>query len=342
MEPLLLLAAVREVSLLADPDRPSRVSQRAFDAVSAEIAVANPDSQLAKLPSARAISRKLNRSWSDVLDLAHAPPKTQAQRFGGRRRGWLTAEHVAYLLRLAAKRLNVNALTEEQYMTEREAITAMSRMHYLHGHRLRLPTVAQITSLMRVELYGSSAPGTYLTGTWERALEIAGLDAPKPSAAIKPTPVGDLLDRYAEAHDSEPTSHRLWRFAQEQGLPYVIVSEQSFRRTITYWRKRRRADGHSSLRPPEPPTAGENALAYFRAPRKPKKSRKAVWTDPENCLRAITRYLKQVPAGEHATASGYAAWAKLDGNAPSPTALRKHGGWTKMREIAQKRMLRSR
>jgi hypothetical protein len=346
---------VREVSILADRKRPEKVSQRAWDEARSTLdSEEGGDPDTCDLPasplpsSARSIVRSLGRPWREVLEIAHEPPATWAKTLGESEAenaaNWLTSEHVAYVLKLAARRWGVSELTQQQYETERKLMIEEHR-RYLHGRGLRLPTAEQIRFFTQRELYGAVGVGVPKAGTWDRALALAGLaSARRPSVLrvqpVQPLPLLDLLDRYCTAYGSEPTPRRLWAFADEQKLPYVMMSgKRAWAEVIAVWRRRREADGLSAPQPAEAPTAGESALVGMRLPTKPKKTKATAWSDPEKCLLAITRYLEQVPKSKHANALDYNAWANQGQRGPSVGTLQKHGGWAKMREIAHQRML---
>jgi hypothetical protein len=354
VEDLLLLQLVCKVAILADPARPGEVSQLAWDEARSTLdspASGGPsasDPAIPSLPSsARSIARSLKRPWREVLEIAHDSP-AWAKRLGAdeakNASRWLTAEHVAYVLKLAARRRGALKLTKKQYENERRLMIEENRRYYLHGRRLRLPTADQLCLFTQREIYGANGVGVPDVGTWDRALELAGLDSARRGrrrTTAQPLPLLDLLDRYCVAYGSEPTPRRLWRFAEEQKLPYVkMSSKRAWTEVILLWRRRREAEGLSAPRAAEPATAGENALAGMRLPTKPKKPRTSAWSDPEKCLQAITRYLEQIPKGKRANVVDYSAWASQHGRGPSVPTLKQHGGWTKMRQIAHERMLK--
>jgi hypothetical protein len=339
----LLLVLVREVSLLADPDRPKEVSQREWDEARSKLS-----SKLGAIPAARSIARKLRLSWPEVVDLAHQPSTAQNQRLGERdsenAQHWLTAEHAVYMMKLVARGLGKSTLTEGQYDVERGEMIARNRRYYMHGRRLRMPTSDQICTLMQREIYGATGAGVPFVGTWERALELAELGSAqraRSKATRQPLPLLDLLDRYHDAHGVEPTPTRLWGFAREHDLPYAMTTgKRAWSGVVAVWRKRREAAGLPAPRPPEPLDAGEIALAHFRVRKKPEKTKNTAWGNREKCLLAIIAYLEELPAGKRATAKDYNAWAsKQDTRAPNAITLRKHGGWSKMLEDAHQRML---
>jgi hypothetical protein len=358
VEDLQLLQLVRVVAALADPDDPQSVSQRVWDAARVQLAdEAGPT-------SARSIARSLRRPWPEVVELAHLSKPKQNKRLGqkgaARAQEWLTIEHVAYVLKLVARRSNKGTITTARYEVERKKMIEANWRYYMHGRRLRMPTAAQIRTFTQREIYGAIGPGVSKAGTWERALEFAGLgsatgigssavdhrpssrgrrDLPAPREL--PLPLLDLLDRYYAAHGVEPTPTRLWGFAKENELPYSMTSsKKAWSAVIAVWRRRRSAARLPAPAPPEPTTPGENALAHFRASKKPQKTKTTAWSDPEKCLHAIIAYVEALSAGERATSIGYSAWASQHcGQAPSLYALKKHGGWSKMIEAAHQRML---
>jgi hypothetical protein len=234
-------------------------------------------------------------------------------------------------------------LTKKQYEVEREKMIAENWRYYLHGRRLRLPRAESICLCTQREIYGATGAGVPQVGTWDRALELADLDSARRGrrrTTAQPLPLLDLLERYCAVYGSEPMPRRLWRFANEQKLPYVMMSGKvAWAEVIALWRRRRNAMGLPAPKPPEAPNTGENALVGIRIPKKRKSPRKSAWRDPEKCLRAITRYLEQIPKGKRANVLDYGAWASQRGRGPSLTALRQHGGWLKMRQIAHQRML---
>ena len=344
MEDLLLLQFVRKVSILANPARPSEVSQLTWDEARSKV---GGSASAAAPSSARSIARSLKRPWREVLELAHEDAKPQGKRLGQRDakniQYWLTAEHVAYVLKLTARRLGAGKLTKKQYEVERKEMIAENWRYYLHGRRLRLPTAKQICSFTQREIYGATGVDVPEVGTWDRALELAGLGSARRGhrkATGQPLPLLDLLERYCAVYGSEPMPRRLWRFADEQKLPYVIMSGKlAWAEVIALWRRRRKAKGLPAPKLPQAPNAGENALAGMRLPTKHKKAKATAWSDPEKCLRAITRYLEQIPKGKRANVLDYSAWASQRGRGPSIGALAQHGGWLKMRQIAHERML---
>jgi hypothetical protein len=167
----MLLRGVREVAALVNPDEPEAVTQRAFDAARANSA------PHASLPRARQVTERLNLPWAEVLELAQLPVQTQQRRLGKKdgeeEQDWVSAEHVGAVLGIVAARLGVSTLTQVQYTSERERMLAENKRR---KPALLLPTEAQIRFAMRREIHGDPHRATPTKGTWDRALELAGLE----------------------------------------------------------------------------------------------------------------------------------------------------------------------
>lgn len=129
MDDFLLLELVREVALLADRAHPEAVTQRAWDEARAKLG-SSSSSLSPELPSsARSIARSLKRPWREVLKLAHVDLRDRGRQLGQfdaeDAASWLTSDHVAYVLKLVARRLGRRTLTAAQYEAEREAMIRM-------------------------------------------------------------------------------------------------------------------------------------------------------------------------------------------------------------------------
>jgi hypothetical protein len=325
MEPLLLIRGVREVSLLASPQAPTEVSQRAFDA-------ARPRSASFKdIPAARNIAAILRIPWSDVLTLAQEPIGVQNHRLSRKQtsaeQDWLTDDHIAFVLKLVAQRLNVTTLTTSQYRMGREAILKIDRARWLHGGQLLLPTHTQIR---------------FAAGDWDKALALADL-ASRPGLGdqglAKPAPgTVEVLERCYEAHGAQPSAAELRTFARANGIPYRKNADKTWLEAISEWKANRRAKGlpvPNGLPPRKKrPDYGTDVGAAL-----PGERRRSKWDDVEDCIPYVQRYLAQFPAGQRSTQIGYRDWsATQDPRPPHVSAFRQHGGWEAVRRKAQKRI----
>jgi len=227
---------------------------------------------------------------------------------------------------------------------EREKILAEHKARHPNSKRLRLPTADQICAATQSELYNPKGAGTPKTKTWDRALELAELPITKRSSRKLPgQPVHPrkLIERYYEEKREMPTPTRLWRFADENGLPYTrINSRKVWTEVINDWKRQRAVRDLPAPQPPSTTTHGENALAAMRVHRPPTKHTQSRWRSREKCVAVVAKYLAQLPAGTHGTAKSYDAWAQEHGDAAPRTAtLKRHGGWLKVSELAREKLM---
>ncbi len=328
MEQLLLLQGVREVSERANPSAPTSVSQRAFDAASAGSAF--PD-----LPAARNIAAQLGMSWADVLRLAHEREGTHAHRLGRKQsseeQDWLIEEYVIFVLRLVARRLGKDTLSLRDYRLERARLLRADRARYLHGGQLVLPNEEQI--ITRV-------------GSWEAALRLAGMtpheerrdSRPESSSALL---ICDLLERFHEHYGVQPTIADLKAFASGNGIPYPSERAVRFSEALEQWKAARKARGLPVPEKPPPPKARADYSLDVGAAREG-EYRRHKWADVEHCITWMVSYLEGLPATTRSTMRSYRDWAGHQDGAPSQHSLAQHGGFERVRRLAQERIRASR
>lgn len=326
MEPLLQLQAVREVSELADPERPTEVAQRRFDAAR------NRTEQYADLPQAKHIAARLRMPWREILRLAHEPSSTHNHRLGRRQtsteQDWLTDEYIGFVLKLIARRLNTRTLTPTQYRTERRAMLVADRSRWLHGRQLRLPNDEQI----RVA-----------AGSWNQALKLARLDE-RPQRGDQgqgryASSTVELLERCYKAHGTEPVAAELVIFARANRIPYSPDKDKTWRECVAAWKTIRRAQGLPVPDGP-PPKRERPDYAHDVGAARPgeKQRRRQSWRDPDACVACVIRYLEQLGPDERSTKRGYDDWAAGQTDAPRSSTFDQHGGWAALREAAQAHM----
>jgi hypothetical protein len=322
LEPLLLLRGVREVASLANPATPEAVTQAAFDAARAS-AAKHPG-----LPPAKRVTEQLGLRWRAVLEVAHAPVGEQNRLLGVKTRveeqDWLTEEYVASVLKLVAHRLGKDTLTRLEYDADRQKLLASDRARWLHGDQLLLPKADQIR---------------FAVGSWTNALRIAGLKTPRergPAAKSVSAPThAELLDEFWKHYKVLPTKWELIAFARGNGIPYPNEARVAFGKERATWIKARRADGDAV--PDEPPPQAERA-DYSRdvGAAMPDRRRRRVWTDVNDCVAVVKRYLAELPRGKRPNAEEYRAWTQTQSDGgPSPKEFTQHGGWTAILERAQ-------
>jgi hypothetical protein len=300
------------------------VTQRAFDAAKA-------DTDQVHLPAARQIARELGMSWPELLAVANEPTGRQNHLLGLAGRDALpkdavTDERVAFALRLVAGRLHAATLTTGTYEAERLALLAEDRRDWLHGRRLRLPSAAAIR---------------LAAGGWDAALTLAELVTDeRPPQAIKQTILSrlDVMDRFHEHYEEQPTQKALLAFARGNGIPMSDENKRPWSETVKLWRQRRRERGL-----PEPRAAQRRGGRGLRAPdysadvgaaRPDEGPHRGKWRDGEECAAWVARYLTSLPAGERSTRAGYGRWASQHPGAPSASRLAQHDGWEAVRRAA--------
>lgn len=325
MEQTLLIQGVRHVSEIAAPLDPSHASQRAFDG-------ARPRSDFPDLPRARNIARSLGMVWADVLALAHEPEGVYAQRLGRKQthaiEDYLSAEHVTYALQLVARRLGAHTISLSDYSTERAAMLRHDRARWLHGGQLILPNEDQVITVM---------------GSWEQALAAADLAAPRAGRGGSSTErehaptIPDLLERFHAHHGAQPTAGELRTFARANGIPFPNMREVRFNDALAEWKAWRARQGLPVPQAPPPPSERADYTRDVGAAR-PGERRREMIHPLEECVEWMRRHLEELPASARSTRRSYRDWARQHG-APAPSLLdTKHGGFSRVRRLAQERM----
>jgi hypothetical protein len=335
MEQLLLLQGVREVSALACPSAPAAVSQRSFDA-------ARATSSFSDLPATRNIAAQLGMPWADVLRLAHEPESAHAHRLGRKQtseeQDWLSEEYVIFVLRLVAQRLGKSTLSLRDYRLERDRMLRSDRARYIHGGQLVLPNEEQV--ITRV-------------GSWEAALALAfaqrrsrlanGMTASqraRQDARLErrsaPT-ICDLLERFYEHYGVQPTADDLKAFARGNGIPYSNERGMRFGEAVAAWKAARRARGLPVPDQPPPPKERADYSRDVGAAREGER-RRHKWSDVEQCVTWMARYLEELPATARSTMRSYRDWTQDQDGAPAPDTLIRHGGFEHVRRLAQERI----
>jgi hypothetical protein len=331
VDALALLAGVREVAALANPDEPTTAAQRPFDAARKR------SPRHAALPPARQITEQLRLPWCDVLAVAHEPEARQAQLLGTKTRApsaqdWLTVEHVVTTLQLLAARLGVDSLSTGEYRAERARLLAGDRARWRSGRCLLLPDDEQVITV---------------AGSWDAALRLAGL---KTTSERRPVPqegaaLVDLLERFHDYYGVQPSLRNLQAFALGNGIPYPM-RKQPFGVAVAEWVASRRDRGLPASRVVKRVGGrGHKAPDYSAdvGAARAGERRLAKWTRT-NCAVAVARYLAQLPNGERSTERGYADWAATqpNGTVPAMSTILSLGGWEAVRREAQDCLLASR
>ena len=235
---------------------------------------------------------------------------------------WLTDDYVAYLLKLVARRLGgVATVTPSEYRVEREKLLKADRASWLHGAQRLVPNDEQIRTAC---------------GSWDNALLLAGLrKRPKPgltrSESVVPAYVQLIEDCY-QRHDALSTLAELETFARANNLPCPKRGVKTWSVSVQAWKTGREDDG---LFVPDGPPPKSQRPDYSRnvGAARPGEQRLVRWSMAD-CVAWVTRYLKQLPAGQHSTKRGYDDWARSQAGAPHASAFDRHGGWNAVRKAA--------
>jgi hypothetical protein len=338
VEALLLLQGVCEVSLLAEPSEPTRVTQRTFDAARAH------SSEFPDLPAARQIAAELRWLWQEVLAVAHEPPEKHGLLLGRKNtepeQDWLTEDYVASVLKRVARRLGTPGaepaatVTPGAYRVEREAMLRRDRAHWLHGRKLLLPTDEQIKVAV---------------GDWDTALRLAGLKTDvRPPRAIHQVILTrvEVMERFYDHYEEQPTQVGLNAFARGNKLPMSGEGGRLYSEAINEWRQQRRDSGL-----PEPravkrvggrgadgrPAKAPDYSKDVGAARPGEYLHRGKWSNADACAEWVARYIASLGPGEWSTKNGYENWARQRPEAPDSFQFWRHGGWGPVRQLAQAR-----
>jgi hypothetical protein len=324
-EPLELLGIVREVAEASGMTHPERIATRAWDRAQ-EASEAHADA-----PPARRIAETLGLSWSKVVELAFVAPARQrialGQALNERQGNWLTTEYAEFVLRLLARRLNVETLRPGQYRVACAEMLAADRARWMHGGNLRLPTEDQIAAV---------------AGGWDQALANAGLAARDPRGDQPASPrVVELIERCYSHHGAQPSHAELVRFCRANGLAMARLAEgRTWTSYVEEWKAERRRRGLPMPDGLPPASRRPNYDADVGAAQDGDQSRKRRWDDEEELVAHAMRFLQQLSRGRRATQRAYADWSARHPGTPWPSAFEQYGGWVAVYQDARRRLRR--
>jgi hypothetical protein len=156
----------------------------------------------------------------------------------------------------------------------------------------------------------------------------------------RPASTQDVLDRCYELLGTELTSAEVEIFAKANRIPYARERGRSWDERISAWKESRRARGLPI--PDAPPPFGDRPdytqdIGAARADEQPVGD----WTNPDDCVAVVMRYLSQLAPRERSTKRHYDAWVRREGGAPFSSRLDQHGGWNAIRASALQRLAES-
>lgn len=193
-----------------------------------------------------------------------------------------------------------------------------------HGGALFLPSVNQITEAV---------------GSWQAALELAGLPTPDWRSGSRGLSVAEALDLCFEQHRVLPTQRELmntWRAAQD--LP-ISRQSRSWPEELAAFRARWLALGikvPASLPPKD--QRPDYTLKHPNLPELPGSHvRKRRLSDSE-LVDCVVVYLEDLEPGAVASAAGYRHWADQRPDRPSIGTLTRRSSWAKVLAGARERL----
>jgi hypothetical protein len=313
---------VRDVCCWVDADDPLSVSQPRFDA-------ARVDAGHPQAPTAKRICARLHLSWDEAKRLALNPgrnvDRTVGTRTGKEDEPWITDEVCVAALRTVARRIGADEpLAPGRYETEVEHMLAADRRHYLHGHRLVMPTIGQIEkrlgrwpdALVRAGLppttWGGSAAGMAWIDAIELCLEATGCLVGLPT-----------LEKFFEAN-------RLSLQRQNPGVSYPIEVEKLRARRVTV----------GKWTPHRYTTRQERPDLLDPIPGLDGPKRRPSFFDEERAIAAQMQFVRD-RRGRSQTRRDYLKWAAGQDDAPAASSMNLDGrpGFAAYREEARRRVL---
>ena len=277
--------AINAISSQANPENPLQVTQRRFDAERAPAGF--PD-----LPSARALCKRMQLDWQQLLSAAHAAPRSRSRlvSFGRRNTGRksITVADCVSAIKRVAVRSNSDSLTRAQYESRRKTMLAgAKRAHRQNRTRVdSLPTLNQIDSALRTKEL-----------SWEDALERAGII--NRSKLTGQQLLTEGCRQFGEETGHKPqSSAQLYRWAQRRKLKLAKASTSNFVKAVKAVDAQRRRSGQLPLQKP----AGDQEIDWTAADALPPGPRRPLqhWTD-QTIVEGLRKAMSMLPAGQSLT-----------------------------------------
>ena len=175
---------------------------------------------------------------------------------------------------------------------------------------------------------------------WKAALVLAGLQQVERAYLPSPTiSTVELLEKCYATHSTQLTRDEARAFAQANQITYSEKNQKlNWGESVAQWKKDLQARG---IVPPEGPPPRNRRPDYGRnvGGARTGQTRRTGWADIDACLIDVRAYLTQLPAGERSTYAGLQLWMRAqDRTPPAHDTLKKHGGWLRVRKLAQEQM----
>jgi hypothetical protein len=315
-----LLDAVAVIARLANPDKPLLTRQADYDAARAAAGYADA-------PTGKQTAQRFGLAWRALLALALDEERDLDKALGN----LVAAENdetldemgVRIALRTVAVRLGKRTLAPADYTRERDGMLAAASLRH-RPVELVLPTALQV---LRV------------AGSWDAALEIAGLE-PRPGVAFSVgLPVVDALELALESFGCLPTRDDLHTFAAANGFSVARI-RRPYPEYVAELHARRADWGKWT--PSASPLAGQRP--DWRVPVELPRNitlvekRKRRWTR-EECIDAIARLLDEL-GSTRMTQRVYQERVVGRRDFPALGSIQRHGGFTELLAEARTRRRR--
>jgi hypothetical protein len=293
---------------------PKTVSLRAFD--SGRAPAGRPDA-----PTARAICGRLKVSWpvhlERVFSNARKPTMSLAADSRSQPADHLNDDYVYYSLRRVAA--DAETISELSYQSKRDQLVDEDKKR--NGRRstaeIVLPSRNQIISY---------------TGTWDRALEIAGLQRPPQGKTATAMTVIDALDLYIETTSAlypetngyVASPNELRDFGRRSGLSFA--NPKVGRAWPTYLAELEQSRASRGLATPRSyaPREGRQAIVA-QGNAATAAARRDYWT-PELCIEALRGWDARLAAGAKRTQRAYQMDSAGDPDLPGLRQIQQHCG----------------
>jgi hypothetical protein len=307
-----LVSVVAAVARTAEPKAPERISQRRYDAAREAAGYANA-------PTAKQTAARLEMPWKEVLALALDPARSVdsvlGKKEGEEDQPWLTSEDVRAALRIVARRLGKKTVKPVEYRLERRRMLQAAGRAHLHRSELSLPTEGQIERV---------------AGSWDDALEIAGLKSRPQTGGGTGVPIASVLELFLKTFGYLPGVAQLEGFARAQSIPLAkrrkpyadYIAELTTERAE--WGKWTPPHSLSGAKPKlDEPAPGLSAL-LARFPKAQKRKKR--WTR-EECVEALMGLLAEWPNDRRLNEDAYQEASRGRDDLPSLSSLQRQGGF---------------
>lgn len=332
-----LFEIVQEVALVAarrDPDpykEPATVAQSAWNSARHSLAP-----RYGHIPQANEVCRQLPDRhgapwpWRDLLELVfdeqRDAKKTWEERLSEPDR-LISHEHVYFALNFVRRQLGPETALRFPHQYEEARARLLEEAQALDSTRealrRRLPTRGQIE--------------TACAGSWERALELAGLMPGGEAEMGAPTPVVEALLDFFEERGYLPTRLELVERARREGVLLDRTGEEPWFTFIEQAQQAARARGL-----PEPPPYGTRPADRDAENEGHDTVRTKGFYSRVQVLERVREFEETLPPATSATDKRWREFQRDRAGVPSLNVIRRHGGLRKLLREASRPDWRSR